>query len=57
MGRVGIYFACLVLPPDIHDEHKYHSLTVMCHLNTDGWGAGPHSHTHTQRAIKHTETI
>lgn len=44
-------FASPVLPPDIHAEHKYHSLTVMCHLNADGWGTGPQPHTHTQTHI------
>ena len=45
MGRAC--FASLVLPPDIHAEHKYHSLTVMCHLNADGLGTGPQPHTHS----------
>lgn len=54
-------FASSVLPPDIHAEHKYHSLTVMCHLNTDGWGTGPQPHTliltHTQHYKTHRDNL
>lgn len=50
-------FASSVLPPDIHAEHKYHSLTVMCHLNADGWGTGPQLHTHAQCYKTHRDNL
>ena len=62
-------FARLNLPPpDIHAEHKYHSLAVMCQRNPDGWGslepllrphahAHAHAHTHTHaRSCEHPHT-
>lgn len=54
-------FASLFLPPDIHAEHKYHSLTVMCHLNADGWDTQAQGHvlTHnkTQRDNLKTDLL
>lgn len=61
MGRACL--ALQALPPDIHGEHKYHSLTVMCHLNADGWAARPQTHMHTRihtrvrAAIKHRDNL
>lgn len=54
IGRACFVFP--VLPPDIHGEHKYHSLTVMCHLNSDGWSTGPQTHTHTHPEQSHTQS-
>ena len=54
--------ALFCFPVPVQTEHKYHSLTVICHVSADGWDTcwlhmlSPR-HTHTHKNIYKTDTI